>query len=168
MTGKEKIQNQETSWCTKHTARNFEVMQLAYDYFKQQLNIIDDQIIDCKIVREDLGRGVCGNCSGHFMHNKLTKITIKVKEDLSLFSMLDTLAHEMVHATQYLNGRLNVKIKINWFLWLFPSLSHRTVFDKKDVTSLSYENRPHEQEAFEDSYKLVYRFNKFLAANKAI
>jgi uncharacterized protein (DUF608 family) len=90
--------------------------------------------IDIKIRK--LEKNVAGLVyhSGLFLDDK--RFTIEISETLSKSKMITTLAHEMVHVKQFLEGQLELKRAPFRILW-----------NGKDLTDLKYTKRPWEIEA---------------------
>lgn len=84
-----------------------------------------------------------GRFTGRYSHFTNTVLVDYMRKDRSI---LETLAHELVHAEQYFTGRLvNVQLphRRQWrFEW-------RGELTSKGSTYKSYRNQPHEVEAFE-------------------
>ena len=72
---------------------------------------------------------------------------IKVHMNAHIYSLIDTVAHEMIHVKQFNRGDLKV-------------IGPRTIYQETDHTDTEYDNQPWEIEAFEESPKLSEKFLK--------
>lgn len=113
--------------------------------FGQLLNFSDDIRIRIAPIRTRKG---C-KYSGRYIHdNNLVEIDYRIKPDQALL----VLAHELVHAEQFHENRLQSKFDRNmgWaYYW------NGTRWNDKSTSYESYLNQPWELEAYERQTKLV-------------
>jgi len=72
---------------------------------------------------------------------------IKVHMNAHIYSLIDTVAHEMIHVKQFNRGDLKV-------------VGLRTIYQEVDHTDTGYDEQPWEIEAFKESPKLSKKFLK--------
>jgi hypothetical protein len=72
---------------------------------------------------------------------------IKVHMNAHIYSLIDTVAHEMIHVKQFNRGDLRV-------------IGLRTLYQETDHTDTEYDEQPWEIEAFKESPKLSEKFLK--------
>ena len=105
--------------------------------------------VEVKIV-DNLGRGkTCGTCQPIFdKGDKLEKIKIQIKFYPATTGMIECLAHEMVHAQQWIQGRLTLKTeKVHLILGLIPITNYRLLWKGSDISDTPYYEKPSEVEA---------------------
>lgn len=111
-----------------HKAAKFYIKYLNIQKFKYKVYIC----LAPKMREKDGNNGVCGMTGKH-------EISVAVDSALDTLQSLTTLAHEMVHAKQYIRGQYRGELSRNGKMkriWLGKSYS------------VSYLKRPWEKEAF--------------------
>ena len=109
------------------------VVNRTIDAFKNYLNVPDQlkvRIASCP-----------GSFSGRYIH---ALRTVELSYKLNWRQTMEVLAHEMVHAEQYHEGRLSHTFQQGKFLWLW----HGKTFRNRRVYA-AYREQPWEQEAFD-------------------
>lgn len=92
--------------------------------------------------------GFMGNCGP-----EKGRIVLNLDADLPLYLSHHTLAHEMVHAKQWLTGQLSYNKKGNGFLWNGAKVSKK----------LAYHETPWEVEAMQNEIIMAHSFTHFLS-----
>lgn len=137
----------------------------AYAMFEKELCLTQyrDKIW-CRAVN-DIPGGAYGVCEAQFRNNykDLHKLQILVKCQPSLFGMVETLAHEMVHAWQWINGRLHIEIKKTWY-----GKKRYVRYFMSRVDEENYENQSCEEEAFVKQVELCAKFIEYLYQTKKV
>lgn len=130
---------------------------LEFLYDKLQISVEDRKIISISTVKR-LG-DADGNCQGHYdAYGNLKNIHINIKSHSSIYAMIDTLAHELVHAKQHLRGDFGFAyIKVP-FLFFFEREVFTRTYKGKPLIHVPYYEQESEQEAFTKSNELVIEF----------
>jgi hypothetical protein len=135
----------------------------AVKFFSVSLDIGETPIpLQVKTV-DNIGRGnVAGCCTALIDENNLVyRIDIEIKIGITIFGMVEALAHEMVHAQQFIKGKLHFGKETTYILGLFP-VSRRTRFWKGvSLSGLDYYSNPAEIEAFSKQRALTLEFLKY-------
>lgn len=108
------------------------VVNRTIDAFKRYLNVPEGMSVRIA----SLPRG----CSGRYIS---TRKTVEISYKLNWRQAMEVLAHEMVHAEQYHEGRLGHTFH-HGFKWLWNGSMYRN-----RTTYASYRQQPWEQEAFD-------------------
>jgi hypothetical protein len=139
-----------------------DLIQVAFKFFAEELDISGEKQVSLKVV-DNIGRGdMAGFCMPVFNKDESIKeMKITIKRYPVVLGMIEALAHEMVHAKQYIKGELTTEVKWRWFLFI-PYLSIRHYFNGKRVDNLPYWDRPYEQEAFIKQKELTRRFLNYV------
>lgn len=109
------------------------VVNRTIDAFKNYLNVPDNlnvRIASCP-----------RSYSGRYIH---AFRTIELSYKLNWRQVMEVLAHEMVHAEQYHEGRLSHTFQRGKFLWLWHDKTYK---NHRNYTA--YREQPWEQEAFD-------------------
>lgn len=102
------------------------LFKVAFKYFAVKLGLTQDEVdlISIKIdsgkgLNSKLSSGIHGACIGRYDLNdgELLGIDIYIKQQANL-GLIETLAHEMVHARQNLRGEFSINYKIEKFLYI--------------------------------------------------
>ena len=113
-----------------------ELLTEAAHFYADKLGIdkeLQDKIELEILVRKSSDRGACyTNCSPKRVPKFFT-IELNPDDDISI---LQTLAHEMVHARQFLRGQLDAEGSNGW------------VWKGRNAGGFEYENQPWEKEAY--------------------
>lgn len=136
----------------------------AVKFFSVALGIGDPPIpFEVKIV-DNLGKGnVAGCCTAHIDDaNLVHKVNIEIKAAITIFGMIEALAHEMVHAEQFIKGKLHFGKEKIYILGIFPF--HRRVRFWKGMclADVDYYSNPAEIEAFLKQRALTLEFMKYV------
>lgn len=108
------------------------VVNRTIDAFKRYLNVPEDM----KVRIATLPKG----CSGRYVSNRRT---VEISYKLNWRQAMEVLAHEMVHAEQYHEGRLDHTFH-HGFKWLW----HGKIYSNR-TSYAAYREQPWEQEAFD-------------------
>jgi len=157
------------------SSRILEVIRDAYEFFQEQLELQEySDIMDARFARPgELEEGCYGKCSisHHPKTQQPLKILIILKEIPTAFGMVETLAHEMVHAKQSIVGDVTFERKPVYLLGLFQ-LGYRVIplFKGKKTKHLPYFQRPEELEAFNQQSDLCEAFiqQRYLVYNNQL
>jgi hypothetical protein len=136
------------------------MFQKASEFFRNGLDL-NDVPIKIKIV-DNLGRGhTYGECMPHFdKDDNIDSISINVKHTASTMGMIEALAHELVHAKQWINGDMYVKVEKRYLFGLIPVPYVRRYWQDEDVTDLPYYQQPCEIQAHVLQKHLALEFFK--------
>lgn len=144
----------------------------AAEFFKMSLGL-DKQDIPINVSMVDnIGKGDVGGCCGPEMTKdstyrdmKISVINIKIKNTVTILGMIEALAHEMVHAFQFIRGDLVIKLERCYILWVIPDLKVLRFWKGEDITDLTYHQRPSEVEAFLLQKQMTYYYLKSIEKN---
>ena len=132
----------------------------AVEFFSTSLEIDNDDIpIKIDIV-DNIGRGrTAGTCAPDFDEDfKIKKIDIQIKYSTTTIGMIEALAHEMVHAKQWIKGELSVEVSKYRLFGILPVRKFKKLWNGKDISSLSYYEQPPEKEAHFMQRYMVHLF----------
>jgi hypothetical protein len=121
----------------------------AVEYFPIILNLQGTNIpIKVQIV-DNIGRGeTAGTCAPAFDKDyKIKHIDIVIKRATTTIGMIEALAHEMVHARQWIDGDLTFEIKTAFLLGFIPYPKVHRYWKGEETTELDYFDQPAEIEA---------------------
>lgn len=138
--------------------RNQSVIKLAYDFFYKKLGITSEEakLIEVESVKRLADAD--GHCIGSYANGKLISIKIKVLHYSSTLGILDTLAHELVHAKQHLRGEFTFKEFKIPFLHFFHITKTERMHGGQILSQTPYFEMLCEQEAFNLSHRLMIEF----------
>lgn len=149
------------------------LFHMAFKFFAVKLNLTQEEInmINVKVQNGKrlgtkngyvLGTAEHGACVGRYNMDDgtLFKVDIYIK-DQSNMGIIETLAHEMVHAKQNLKGEFAIKIKQVPFLFFFKLPQVVRTYLDQDLDNTSYYEQKCEQEAFTKSRELTRQFLNF-------
>lgn len=122
----------------------------AVTFFKSALNIQNSEIpLEVKIV-DNIGSGnVAGVCVAYVeSDNSISKLVIDIKASVTVFGMIEALAHEMCHAEQFINGKLNFYKEKKKIFGLIPFWQRKRRWKSTDIDDYDYYSNPAEVEAF--------------------
>lgn len=143
--------------------RNLNLIETAYVFFKKELNISKEQeeLIQVKLVPRL--RNALGTCAGIYVKNELSRIEISILQTSNTIGIIETLAHELIHAKQNLDGHfcwIDVKKKI--FFGLIEITVKERAYKKQILSETPYYDQECEQEAHTLSLELVSKFMKHI------
>lgn len=136
----------------------------AVKFFSVALDIGDPPIpFEVKIV-DNLGKGnVAGCCIAHIKDdNTVHKVNIEIKNSITIFGMIEALAHEMVHAQQFIKGKLHFGKEKIYILGIFPIWRRVRFWKGLCLTDIDYYANPAEIEAFLKQRALTVEFLKHI------
>ncbi len=144
----------------------------AEGFFKVALNIDNSEIpIEVKLV-DNIGKGSTGGRCGPvftddstFDNLKIEKISIKIKHSCTVIGMIEALAHEMVHAKQYIDKDITVSFERYYFWGFIPRIKARKFWKGQDTTDLDYYDQPCEMEAYLLQKKLTFDYLNIVQKN---
>ena len=144
-----------------------ELLTLAFKYFRTLLDLDKHNIpIEFKAVNT-MRKGVGATCAPVFTDKstwrnlELKSIEIKLAKTVCVSGMIESLAHEMIHAKQFINGELVQKIeKRYYFFGLIPYLKSVRYWKGDDMSDTPYFERGYEREAFLYQRRLIGMFFK--------
>lgn len=148
----------------KHFFVNFDsvLLEKAVEFFKAKLDILHSDIpVNIELV-DNIGRGnVGGICVADYdlKLNKLNKVDIEIKRCASVIGLIEVLAHELVHAKQFIKGDTTHGIEYRKFLF-FRIPRAKKYWKGEDVTDLEYMHQPAELEAHMLQKHLTLEFLK--------
>lgn len=122
----------------------------AVKFFSVALNIGDSDIpLEVKIV-DNLGRGdVAGVCIANIEPDgRISDIAIEIKAGVTVFGMIEALAHEMCHAEQFMTGKLNFYKQKKYLFGFIPFWQRMKRWKSTDIGENEYYTNPAEVEAF--------------------
>lgn len=131
----------------------------ALDFFCDKLDISESQRSDITIgVSKKLKSN--GRCSGHYYMptNTILSLRIELRKDLSTMEVVETLAHELIHAKQHFNGEFHFKKVYKPFLFLFKISEWKSYHKNQCLDETPYFDQDCEQEAFTRSRQLFFDF----------
>lgn len=140
------------------------MFQKAVEYFCHVLDIDSSGIpVKIKIV-DNIGRGKTGGtcCPEFDKEDKLVAVNIEIKQSVGTIGMIECLAHEIVHAKQWIKGEITVKIERAYLLGIIPYPKVRKFWLDKEVTDLGYYEQPSEIEAHLLQRSLTTEFLKLI------
>lgn len=134
----------------------------ATNFFAEALGIKDSPIQVCVKIVDNIGTGdTAGVCIASINNDQVTAIDIQIKQTITVFGMIEALAHEMVHAEQLLNNKLTFETETSYFLGIFPYRRRiKTWKNSYRITGLDYFSEPSEVEAFIKQRTLTIQFMK--------
>jgi len=141
--------------------RNLTLIKTSLEFFKKELNISEEDsgLIEVKIVKRL--RGALGRCMGVYTHHGsvLSGIKIEIAETATTLGIIETLAHEMVHAKQNLDGHFHwVMVEKKIFFGLIKVKIPERAYKGQVLSETSYYDQLCEQEAHTVSLELVTKF----------
>jgi len=139
-----------------------ELFSDAIKFFSVALNMGDSDI-PCKVKTvENLGQGnVAGSCTAHIdKDDKISSIDIQIKNAITVFGMIEALAHEMVHAEQFMKGKLYFGREKTRIFGIFPTWRRIRYWKGLRLNDMDYYSNPAEIEAFLKQRALTLEFFK--------
>jgi hypothetical protein len=139
-----------------------ELFSDAIKFFSVALGI-GESSTPCTVKTVDnIGRGnVAGSCTAHIdKDNKISNVTIEIKNAITIFGMIEALAHEMVHAEQFVKGKLYFGKEKIYILGIFPSWRRTRFWKGICLNDMDYYSNPAEIEAFLKQRALTLEFFK--------
>lgn len=138
------------------------MLQKAFEFFCHKLDLRNIPI-HLKTVN-NIGRGKTeATCLPNFNSDlELESVNIELKDNGSVIGMIDCLAHECMHARQWIHGDITVKFETRKLFGILPYKSLRKLWKGKDITDLSYYEQPYEIEAFLMQKNLTFEFLKLV------
>jgi hypothetical protein len=127
-----------------------ELFTEAIAFFAKIMNLHDSDIpFEVRTV-DNIGRGnVAGCCTAHLTsEGEVRNIQIDIKNCVTVFGMIEALAHEMVHAEQFMTGKLNFKTEKKYLFGLFPVKRRVRMWKSIEIDGLDYYSNPGEVDAF--------------------
>lgn len=143
--------------------RNVALIRKSLEFFLKELNISEEEnnIINVEIVRrlpDALGR-----CSGTYYKDELKSIKIELLQEATTMGIIETLAHELVHAKQNLRGDFHfIEVEKKVFFGLFKVKIKERAFKGQILSETPYYDQIAEQEAHTVSLELVSKFMKII------
>lgn len=138
------------------TDKRDESLKLAYDFFLKELCIYEqrDIIDEVKLVTEQnwkkqFDKDSCGYCQYTKKPDGEKKVDIFVKENGTCYGAVEVLAHEMVHAQQFIEGRTEL-------------IDGKLYHNGKLYKDRPWESRECEAEAVTMQHKLTAKFISFM------
>ena len=135
----------------------------AVHFFSVALDIKDsDMGLTVKTV-DNIGRGdTAGVCRVDVSYEgEFSNVRIEIKEGITIFGMVEALAHEMVHAEQFIKKKISFKNEKKYLFGLFPYNDRRRIWKGTfDITDIDYYSNPAEVEAFLKQRALTLEFMK--------
>ena len=122
----------------------------AIKFFSAALNISESKIpLQVKIV-DNLGTGnVAGVCTANLHPDGgVSDLLIEIKSGITIFGMIEALAHEMCHAEQFISGKLNFRKEKKYLFGLIPFWQRVKRWKSTDIAVSDYYSNPAEVEAF--------------------
>lgn len=141
------------------------MFQKAVEFFSHVLDIDGQSSVPVKIkVVDNIGRGKTGGtCSPEFDEDqKLIAVKIEIKQSVGTIGMIECLAHEMVHAKQWIKGEISAKVERAYIFGILPYFKVRKFWLDKEVTDLGYYEQPSEIEAHLLQRSLTTEFLKLI------
>lgn len=124
------------------------MVELTLPVFRTLLNLPEDLFVRLATNRRYLGT----------YHNSQLKVTIN--PNLKYGKFLQVLAHELVHAEQYYDGRLSMGIYRGRYVNIWNKVRYDIV--NVGVNYDKYRNQPWEKEAYEREEALAQEVNRIL------
>jgi hypothetical protein len=135
---------------------NNQIYQEAANYFMETLLARKKSSIDGNVVRLDIKTNAImhddGECFSRTLKNKTVTIRVKFSRDISFIDKMVTLAHECVHAKQFMTNELD--IAKNSFIWKGKRFKVETDYSK-------HKTFPWEKEAYRKQKPLAVKFINF-------
>jgi hypothetical protein len=95
---------------------NYEVYVKATKYFlKKLLKDVDTSHVKTIEIKVEANMTDSGECYPRRLKSNELKVTIRVRKGMNFIMTLSTLAHECVHAAQYISGKLKVSRNGIWY-----------------------------------------------------
>jgi len=134
------------------------LVRSALKFFIVELNLtsFEDQI-DIELYTPKKIQTSYGYALPVYKKNKLQKLVVRIRNQPSVWGMIECLAHEMVHVQQYFHGKLAFKTEEVKFWGIFSDIKMIQIYEGSPV-DLPYEKRPWEIEAFNRQAPLTKRF----------
>lgn len=138
----------------------------AISFFKVTLTLTEANI-EVKLVN-NIGKGdIAGVCTPKFKNildpqSELEGVTIEIKQGVTVFGMIEALAHEMVHAKQWVSGDISARIDKTYLLGFIPIFKARKFWRGREQTDSSYYDQPWEMEAHLMQRQLTLDFLKLM------
>lgn len=122
----------------------------AAEFFKSALSIQNAAIPLTVRIVDNIGKGdVAGVCTAFVeSDNSISKIVIDIKSSVTVFGMVEALAHEMCHAEQFITGKLNFYKEKQFIFGIFPFWQRRRRWKSSSINMSGYYDNPAEIEAF--------------------
>ncbi len=133
--------------------RNNMLLVEAVRFISDQLDGMDLAAVHIEVTASKLPRATLGRAltEGH-PKGRDGFYTIQLKKDMPFLTKIITLAHELVHVSQYVTGRLAMFVDASGttVMWEGESLG--------DFTLIPYQARPWEKEAFAMERDLAWQY----------
>lgn len=110
---------------------------------------MDEKVVIRVNFSPNLPKGVQGTVSHKLLENEMVQVVITINRRAGRASQMMTLAHEMVHARQFINEEL-VILDDNRVQWKDGEIY--------DLRKTNYHDRPWEEEAVEEGLRLRRQF----------
>jgi len=141
---------------------------VAFKYFAVKLGLSQAEVemINVKVEQakqrmgNKLSNSCHGACEGKYLDGELQEVNIYVK-DQSNMGIIETLAHEMVHAKQNLKGEFEWVEKEVPFLFFFKVAIRTRSHAGQILSETPYYEQKCEQEAFSKSREMTREFLNF-------
>jgi hypothetical protein len=135
---------------------NNRIYQEAANYFMETLLARKKSSIDGNVVRLDIKTNAImqddGECFSRTLKNKTVTIRVKFNKNISFIDKIVTLAHECVHAKQFMTNDLD--IATNSLVWKGKRYKAETDYSK-------HKTLPWEKEAYRKQKMLSAKFINF-------
>ena len=143
---------------------DLELFVKATNFFAEALGIKDSPTMVSVNIVDNIGTGdVAGVCIASIKDEEVSSIEIKIKQTITVFGMIEALAHEMVHAEQFLNKKLTFEYETRYLFGIFPYKRRiKTWKNSYRITGLDYHSEPSEVEAFLKQRILTVQFMKIV------
>jgi len=133
----------------------------AATYFRDALKLNDSHIPIEVLLVDNIGKGTCaGTCQAIIEKQELTGLKIEIKSNATTIGMIEALAHEMVHAKQWVKGETTFEIEKKYLFGIFPYFKVKKFWKGADVTNWNYYDLPYEQEAHILQKYMTFNFLK--------
>ena len=148
--------------------RNKKIINGAYSFFCEKLDISAEEQKMINITTTKRLANADGRCTGNYTRSsgELEDIDIDIKI-YGIFGMIETLAHELVHAKQHLKKEFSFDYEEHTFLYFFKYNKRVFKFKGECEEDTPYFERRSEQEAIEISHKLMFDLFEHLKENNA-
>ncbi len=138
----------------------------AFEFFMKELKLEPyRELITAELALPDqLPKHCNGNCqcSINAKTKEIDWIKIKIRQTTTAYGVVECLAHEMIHAKQFTERRLEIQREPRKLFGFIPFGSHVVQYFKgQRITGMPYDQMPSELEAFEQQIKLCKRYIKY-------
>lgn len=144
------------------------LFHVAFKYFAVKLGLSQAEVeminVEVEQAKQRMGNKLSnschGACEGKYLDGELQEVNIYVK-DQSNMGIIETLAHEMVHAKQNLKGEFEWVEKEVPFLFFFKVAIRTRSHAGQILSETPYYEQKCEQEAFSKSREMTRQFLNF-------